>query len=105
MIASARVIAQCRFKKTLERLAGACFTWCPPLVKLLIPGSARQQIEFFETKIRPLLVESCFDCHTNGHTNASFHLNPDTRPQELRLRLSPAAAGTDGFFAALYERT
>ena len=23
-----------------------------------------QQIEFFETKIRPLLVESCFDCHT-----------------------------------------
>ncbi len=23
-----------------------------------------QQIEFFETKVRPLLVESCFDCHT-----------------------------------------
>ena len=23
-----------------------------------------QQIEFFEAKIRPLLVESCFDCHT-----------------------------------------
>jgi len=30
---------------------------------------------------------SCFDCHANGHTNASFHLNPDTRPQERRLRL------------------
>ena len=24
-----------------------------------------QQIEFFETKIRPLLVESCLDCHTD----------------------------------------
>ena len=23
-----------------------------------------QQVEFFEAKIRPLLVESCFDCHT-----------------------------------------
>ena len=23
-----------------------------------------QQIEFFETNVRPLLVESCFDCHT-----------------------------------------
>jgi mono/diheme cytochrome c family protein len=23
-----------------------------------------QQLEFFESKIRPLLVESCFDCHT-----------------------------------------
>ncbi|MCP5781299.1 hypothetical protein NL316_27160, partial [Klebsiella pneumoniae] len=23
-----------------------------------------QQIEFFEAKIRPVLVESCFDCHT-----------------------------------------
>lgn len=23
---------------------------------------------------------ACFDCHANGHTNAAFHLNPDTRP-------------------------
>ncbi|MBA3313772.1 MAG: cytochrome B6 [Planctomycetota bacterium] len=37
---------------------------------------------------------SCFDCHTNGHTNASFHLNPDTRPQELRFRLdTPSLRG------------
>ncbi|WP_437230457.1 cytochrome B6 [Planctomicrobium sp. SH661] len=30
---------------------------------------------------------ACFDCHTNGHTNATFHLNPDTRPQDDRMRL------------------
>lgn len=30
---------------------------------------------------------SCLDCHTNGHTNAAFHLNPDTRPQADRMRL------------------
>ena len=28
------------------------------------PPPTPQQIEFFETKIRPVLVESCFDCHT-----------------------------------------
>ncbi|HVL68384.1 MAG TPA: PSD1 and planctomycete cytochrome C domain-containing protein [Vicinamibacterales bacterium] len=29
------------------------------------PVATPQQIEFFEAKIRPLLVESCFDCHTD----------------------------------------
>ena len=37
---------------------------------------------------------SCFDCHTNGHTNGSFHLNPDTRPQGLRFRIeTPSLRG------------
>lgn len=37
---------------------------------------------------------SCFDCHANGHTNASFHLNPDTRPQGLRFRIdTPSLRG------------
>ncbi len=30
---------------------------------------------------------SCLDCHQNGHTNAAFHENPDTRPQAARFRL------------------
>jgi cytochrome c553 len=29
-----------------------------------VPQAAAPQIDFFETKIRPVLVESCFDCHT-----------------------------------------
>lgn len=36
---------------------------------------------------RPSMGVSCFDCHTNGHTTAQFHLNPDNRPQERRFRL------------------
>ena len=37
---------------------------------------------------------SCFDCHVNGHTNAAFHLNPDTRPQALRFRIeTPSLRG------------
>src|SRR5207248_3317218 len=27
------------------------------------------------------------DCHVNGHTTGQFHLNPDMRPQERRVRL------------------
>jgi cytochrome c peroxidase len=37
---------------------------------------------------------TCFDCHANGHTNGSFHLNPDTRPQALRFRIeTPSLRG------------
>jgi cytochrome c peroxidase len=35
----------------------------------------------------PSLGVTCFDCHVNGHTTAQFHLSPDMRPQERRLRL------------------
>ena len=35
----------------------------------------------------PSLGVTCFDCHVNGHTTGQFHLNPDARPQERRMRL------------------
>src|SRR3954453_14067297 len=34
----------------------------------------------------PSLGVACFDCHVNGHTTGQFHLNPDDRPQEQRMR-------------------
>jgi cytochrome c peroxidase len=37
--------------------------------------------------VNPSLGVTCFDCHVNGHTTGQFHLNPDDRPQERRLRL------------------
>jgi cytochrome c peroxidase len=36
---------------------------------------------------KPSLGVACLDCHVNGHTTGQFHLNPDDRPQERRLRL------------------
>ena len=27
------------------------------------------------------------DCHTNGHTSGSFHITPDIRPEQRRIRL------------------
>jgi cytochrome c peroxidase len=35
----------------------------------------------------PSLGVTCLDCHVNGHTTGQFHLNPDVRPEERRLRL------------------
>jgi cytochrome c peroxidase len=35
----------------------------------------------------PSLGVTCLDCHVNGHTTGQFHLNPDMRPQERRMRL------------------
>jgi hypothetical protein len=30
---------------------------------------------------------TCLDCHVNGHTSGQFHINPDDRPEQRRLRL------------------
>ena len=56
------------------------------------------QAEFNATDSRKVaegsLGVTCLDCHTNGHTNAAFHLNPDNRPQVARLRLdTPSLRG------------
>jgi cytochrome c peroxidase len=36
---------------------------------------------------QPSLGVTCLDCHVNGHTSGQFHINPDTRPEQRRLRL------------------
>lgn len=58
-------------------------------LRLLLTPFPQQQ--FNQTEDRkvdePSLGVTCLDCHVNGHTNATFHLNPDTRPQAARLRI------------------
>jgi cytochrome c peroxidase len=58
-------------------------------MRLLLTPNPQQQ--FNQTEDRkaqdPSLGVTCLDCHVNGHTNATFHENPDTRPQEDRLRI------------------
>jgi cytochrome c peroxidase len=49
------------------------------------------QEEFNPTSDRktaqPSLGVTCFDCHTNGHTSGQFHITPDARPEQRRMRL------------------
>lgn len=35
----------------------------------------------------PSLGVTCLDCHINGHTTGQFHVTPDMRPGERRVRL------------------
>ncbi|MBO9663633.1 hypothetical protein [Dokdonella sp.] len=45
---------------------------------------------------RPSRGVVCFDCHANGHTNASTHLVGDIRPQEFRHRIdTPSLRGVN----------
>lgn len=55
---------------------------------LLTPFPQQQFNQTSDRKVRePSLGVTCLDCHVNFHTNAAFHLNPDTRPQSDRFRI------------------
>ncbi len=58
-------------------------------MRLLLTPFPQQQFNQTEDRkvAEPSLGVTCLDCHVNFHTNAAFHLNPDTRPQAARFRL------------------
>ena len=47
------------------------------------PAIANDGIEFFEKKIRPVLVESCYRCHSSDTKRLKGGLRLDTRPATL----------------------
>lgn len=58
-------------------------------MRLLLTPFPQQQFNQTEDRkvLQPSLGVACLDCHTNGHSNGTFHLNPDTRPQAARFRI------------------
>jgi cytochrome c peroxidase len=58
-------------------------------LRLLVTPFPQQQFNPTADRkiLKPGLGVTCFDCHTNGHTNGAFHLTPDIRPQTDRFRL------------------
>lgn len=67
-------------------------------LRLLVTPFPQQQ--FNQTADRRSLKPSrgvvCFDCHANGHTNASTHLVGDIRPQQFRHRIdTPSLRGVN----------
>ena len=58
-------------------------------LRLLLTPFPQQQFNQTEDRRseRPSRGVACFDCHSNGHTNAATHLAGDTRPQEHRHRI------------------
>ncbi|HXX33007.1 MAG TPA: cytochrome B6 [Thermodesulfobacteriota bacterium] len=67
-------------------------------LRLLLTPFPQQQFNQTEDRRseRPSLGVACFDCHANGHTNASTHLVGDIRPQQFRHRLdTPSLRGVN----------
>jgi cytochrome c peroxidase len=67
-------------------------------LRLLLTPFPQQQFNQTEDRRseRPSRGVTCFDCHANGHTNASTHLVGDIRPQSFRHRLdTPSLRGVN----------
>jgi len=67
-------------------------------LRLLVTPFAQQQFNQTEDRRseQPSRGVTCFDCHANGHTNASTHLVGDIRPQEFRHRIdTPSLRGVN----------
>jgi cytochrome c peroxidase len=58
-------------------------------LRLLVTPFPQQQYNQTEDRRteKPSRGATCFDCHSNGHTNKATHLAPDARPQESRHRI------------------
>jgi cytochrome c peroxidase len=67
-------------------------------LRLLVTPFPQQQFNQTDDRRseRPSRGVTCFDCHANGHTNASTHLVGDIRPQEFRHRIdTPSLRGVN----------
>ena len=67
-------------------------------LRLLVTPFPQQQFNLTDDRRseRPSLGVTCFDCHVNGHSNASTHLVGDIRPQAFRHRLdTPSLRGVN----------
>ena len=67
-------------------------------LRLLVTPFPQQQFNATEDRrsLKPSMGVTCFDCHVNGHTNASTHLVGDIRPQPFRHRLdTPSLRGVN----------
>lgn len=58
-------------------------------LRLLLTPFPQAQFNATEDRrsLKPHLGAACFDCHANGHTNASTHTVGDIRPNEYRHRI------------------
>lgn len=67
-------------------------------LRLLLTPFPQQQFNATADRrsARPSRGVACFDCHTNGHTNAATHLAGDVRPQAARHRIdTPSLRGVN----------
>lgn len=67
-------------------------------LRLLLTPFPQQQFNSTDDRrsARPSRGVACFDCHSNGHTDAATHLAGDARPQAFRHRVdTPSLRGVN----------
>jgi len=67
-------------------------------LRLLLTPFPQQQFNATDDRrsVRPSRGVACFDCHSNGHTDAATHLAGDARPQPFRHRVdTPSLRGVN----------
>lgn len=67
-------------------------------LRLLVVPFPQQQFNLTADRrsVKASFGVACFDCHSNGHTNAATHLVGDIRPQEHRHRIdTPSLRGVN----------
>jgi cytochrome c peroxidase len=67
-------------------------------LRLLLTPFPQQQFNLTHDRrtVKPSMGVACFDCHSNGHTNAATHLVGDIRPQAFRHRIdTPSLRGVN----------
>jgi cytochrome c peroxidase len=67
-------------------------------LRLLVSPFPQQQFNLTADRrsMQPSMGVACFDCHTNGHTNAATHEVGDIRPQAFRHRIdTPSLRGVN----------
>jgi cytochrome c peroxidase len=67
-------------------------------LRLLLTPFPQQQFNSTDDRrsTRPSRGVACFDCHSNGHTDAATHLAGDARPQSFRHRVdTPTLRGVN----------
>ena len=67
-------------------------------LRLLVTPFPQQQFNSTDDRrsLHPHVGVTCFDCHTNGHTNAATHTVGDIRPNEYRHRIdTPTLRGVN----------
>ena len=72
---------QDRFKTVLALACLGILFWSPKLVFAEEP--TQEQLDFFENKIRPVLAEHCYSCHSTQSKKLKAELYLDNREQAL----------------------
>src|SRR4051812_29870406 len=73
-------MARLRMRRLLSIFLGVL--WLAPMARAA--DAAPEGVEFFEKKIRPLLVENCYKCHSAGAQKLKGGLRLDSKDLALK---------------------